>query len=86
MGRTASRVGPQTALYRGAGQPRQYIGRAGSHTAEWGNRRGAIKQKGGLPVKFARACGGFAAVLSVGFVVALGCEQLAALLDAVLMI
>lgn len=46
----------------------------------------AKSMKGGYPVKFARACGGFAAVLSVGLVVALGCDQLAALLDAALMI
>ena len=37
-------------------------------------------------MRFARACGGFAAVLSVGIVLALSCEHLAALLDAALMI
>ena len=37
-------------------------------------------------MKLARACGGFAAVLSVGIVLALSCEQLAALLDAALAI
>ena len=37
-------------------------------------------------MKFARACGSFAAVLSVGLALALGCDQLAALLDAALMI
>ncbi len=86
MGRTASRVGPQTALYRGAGQSRQYIGRAGSHAAEWGNRRGAQKRKGGLPVKFARTCAQLGAVLSAGITLALACDRLAALLDAALMI
>lgn len=44
------------------------------------------RMKGGLPVKFARTCGGFAAVLSVGIVLALSCEQLAALLDAAIAI
>ena len=38
------------------------------------------------PVKFARACGGFAAVLYVGLTLALACDHLAALLDAALMI
>ena len=39
-------------------------------------------KKGGLPVKFARTCAGIGAVLSVGFVLALGCEHFASLLDA----
>lgn len=33
-------------------------------------------------MKLARACGGFAAVLSVGIVLALSCDWLAGLLDA----
>ena len=37
-------------------------------------------------MRFARACGGLAAVFGVGIALALGCEQLAALLDAALMI
>ena len=37
-------------------------------------------------MKFARTCGGFAAVCSVGIVLALACDRLAALLDAALMI
>ena len=37
-------------------------------------------------MRFARACGGFAAVLSVGIALALGCEYFAALLGAALMI
>ena len=37
-------------------------------------------------MRFARTCGSFAAVLSVGIVLALGCDRLAALLDAALMI
>lgn len=40
--------------------------------------------KGGHPVKFARTVSGFAAVVSVGIVLALGCEHFAALLDAAL--
>ena len=39
-----------------------------------------------MTVKFARTCGGFAAVLSVGIVLALGCEHFAALLDAAIAI
>ena len=35
-------------------------------------------------MKFARTCGGFAAVVSVGIVLALGCEHFAALLDTAL--
>ena len=37
-------------------------------------------------MRFARACAGFGAVLSVGIALALGCEHLAALLDAALII
>ena len=37
-------------------------------------------------MKFARTCGGFAAVLSVGITLALMSDHLAALLDAALMI
>ena len=37
-------------------------------------------------MRFARACGGFAAVLSVMIMLAIGCDQLAAMLDAALMI
>ena len=37
-------------------------------------------------MKFARACGGFAAVLSVGIWLAIGCDRMAALLDAALAI
>lgn len=37
-------------------------------------------------MRFARTCGGFAAVLSVGIVLALSCEHFAALLDAALAI
>lgn len=37
-------------------------------------------------MRFARTCGGIAAVLSVGIWLAIGCEQLAALLDAALAI
>ena len=37
-------------------------------------------------MKFARTVSGFAAVVSVGIVLALGCEHFAALLDAALMI
>lgn len=44
------------------------------------------KKKGGYPVKFARTCAGFGAVLSAGIVLALACDHLAALLDAALMI
>ena len=33
-------------------------------------------------MKFARTCAGIGAVLSVGFVLALGCEHFASLLDA----
>ena len=36
-------------------------------------------------MKFARTCGGIAAVCSVGIVLALACDHLAALLDAALM-
>jgi hypothetical protein len=35
-------------------------------------------------MRFARACAQLGAVLSVGIVLALGCEQLATLLDAAL--
>ena len=48
--------------------------------------RPAFLTKGGFPVKFARACGGLAAVLSVGLWLALSCDHLAALLDAALAI
>ena len=41
---------------------------------------------GGETLKLARACGGFAAVLSVTILLAAGCEQLAQLLDAALAI
>ena len=41
-------------------------------------------KEGGHPVKFARTVSGFAAVVSVGIVLALGCEHFAALLDAAL--
>lgn len=51
-----------------------------------GNRRGAKKQKGGNPVKFARTCAQLGAVCSVGITLALACEKLASLLDAALMI
>ena len=37
-------------------------------------------------MKLARTCAGFGAVLSVGIVLALVCDHLAALLDAALMI
>jgi len=37
-------------------------------------------------MRFARACAGLGAVLSVGIALALGCEHFAALLDAALMI
>ena len=37
-------------------------------------------------MKFARTCGGLAAVCSVGITLALVCEKLASLLDAALMI
>ena len=37
-------------------------------------------------MKFARTCAGFGAVLSVGIVLAFGCERLAALLDAAIAI
>jgi len=37
-------------------------------------------------MRFARDCGIMAAVFSVGIALAVGCEQLAALLDAALMI
>lgn len=37
-------------------------------------------------MKFARACGGLAAVLSVGLWLAATCDHLAALLDAAIMI
>ena len=37
-------------------------------------------------MRFARTCGGFAAVLSVGITLALVCDRLAALLDTALMI
>ena len=37
-------------------------------------------------MRFARTCAGLGAVLSVGIVLALSCEHLAALLDAALMI
>ena len=37
-------------------------------------------------MRFARTCGGLAAVLSVGIVLALRCEHLAALRDAALRI
>ena len=46
----------------------------------------AERKKGGKSMRFARTCGGFAAVLSVGIVLALGCELFASLLDAALMI
>lgn len=45
-----------------------------------------LMQKGGSTMRFARACGGLAAVFGVGIALALCCEQLAALLDAALMI
>ena len=47
--------------------------------------RPPFRKKGGLPMKFARTCGGIAAVCSVGIVLALACDHLAALLDAALM-
>ena len=37
-------------------------------------------------MKFARTCAGLGAVLSVGIVLAFGCERLAALLDAAIAI
>lgn len=37
-------------------------------------------------MKFARTCGGFAAVLSVGITLALACDHWATLLDKALMI
>ena len=53
---------------------------------ERGNRRGAIKQEGGYPVRFARTCAQLGAVLSAGITLALACDRLAALLDTALMI
>lgn len=46
--------------------------------------RETYQTEGGFPVKFARTFGGVAAVCSVGIVLAMACDHLAALLDAAL--
>ena len=63
---------------RGTGSPRPEAGPVRHRP------RPPLLTKGGSPVKFARTCGGFAAVVSVGIVLALSCEHFAALLDTAL--
>ena len=86
MGGTASKVGPRTALDSGAG-----TSDTGSAVRQ-GRRPGVVpgtvttNRKEVYPVKFARTIGGLAAVVSVIIMMAAGCEQLAAMLDAAIAI
>ena len=68
------------------GGARLQRGIANARAGRFNSSAARSSKEGGRTMKFARTCGGFAAVLSVGITLALACDHWAALLDKALMI